>query len=117
MGPLRWQTHIMEHAQLGADVEEAVDWEPREKKRINLKIDPRRQDLYLVPGGRFLITGDSDGLKLWDLGPPWMSALAHPVMLAEESVHYNAGESFLCIDGEVLEDRIVRVLISASYDR
>ena len=117
LGPSRWRNRIADRAQLGSDCNGSVDWEPREKKRINLKIDARWQDLYLVPGGRFLITGDSDSLKLWDLGLPWMPALSHPLLLTEEVVPYEGEESLLCIDGEVSGDNILRVIVSASYDR
>ena len=114
LGPYRWRTNIMKHAQVASDVTGTVNWEPRHEKGIDLEIGAERQELYLVPGGRFLITSDVNCLRLWDLGLPWMPALAHPVLLAEKVIRHEIGGSASRIIGEVLEDRIVRVIVSAS---
>ena len=121
--PSLWRIRITERAQHGSDFQEKVDWEPQEKKRINLRVGSAvgSSDLYLVPGGRFLITGNSDALRLWDLGVPWAPSLRHPVLLAVARLGcpevLQVEEHLLSIEAQVLDDRVVRVVVLTSRYR
>jgi len=110
MGPSRWYTNITGHAVDGSDVDVKVDWEPRLKQRIRIEVGVDAC-LCLVPGGRFLISGDNEYIKLWDMGAPWAPALQHPVLLAAEKVGFREGEFLGHIECDVFEDQVVYVIV------
>ncbi|KAF6757960.1 hypothetical protein DFP72DRAFT_889514, partial [Ephemerocybe angulata] len=73
--------------------------------------------VYLIPGGRFLVTLNSTCLFLWDLGPP--NATALPTIILRHSLGPPKGANmhrYCIVYSEVINDFTVQILLGPRRD-
>lgn len=85
--PGRWEQLLEDNAHNPG--EEGRVLSPRSTIELELNDRGREEALYLVPGGRYLVTWDEmlGVLKLWDLGLPG-TAIEQPVLVAKMELGY-----------------------------
>ncbi|KAJ3535506.1 hypothetical protein NMY22_g6459 [Coprinellus aureogranulatus] len=72
----------------------------------------------LVPGGRYLLAGGSQGLRIWDLGPPDYYPLTEPALVASHGPRRHPGvrsseSGRVVLAQDVLNDKTLRIALAS----